>query len=604
MPIANPADLPQKSEAEQRAFFDAALACSLEAERRAGAVVRHYDLAGVRIRMVFAGHALEQLLVAAIAHLETPPTDAVDATFHVWDTKSTGVTMVQAPCEVDCFTNRGDVWGMASERTRLAFHWSDFSVNVADMDGATFIYWVADPTALPYWSKASPLRTLFHWLMSAHGCQLLHAAAVGTDDGVVLIPGKGGVGKSTTALICLDHGMRYVGDDYLIVRLEPEPCVISLYATAKLVLTNVANFPRLRPFVSNAHSVEDEKAVLDLYPAFAGQIGRALPLKAVLLPRIVPAERTGFGPVGRDLLQHAASFTTLSQLPHAGRATHDFIERMIAAVPNLEIRLGHDFAGVAQAIQDFLADPAAVLANAGPVPEVSQLPLVSVVIPVHDGSHFLAAAVESILAQDYPALEIIVVDDASTDAVEAAVEALPVDVRFFRHVQQAGPAAARNRGIKDASGELVAFLDVDDLWPPGSLRLLVDTLRQAPDAMVARGHGQLFRIDPASGEMRYLGNPEEAYPHYIGAGVYRRDVFHQVGLFDAALMFGEDTDWYAAAAQAGVGIVQLPGVTLLVRRHAANMTRGKSMLELNQFRIFHKMLQRRRELQEAGAGGA
>lgn len=600
MPIANPADTPQRSEAEQRAFFDAALASALAAEAAAGARERFYALAGVRLRIVFAGPVMEALMGDAIAHLETPRPDAVEATFHVWDSASTGVPMAEAPCSRQCFTDRGDIWGMASERTRLAFHWSDGSVNVADMEGATYLYWVQDGTALPYWSKASPLRTLFHWLMRAHGHQLLHAAAIGTAEGAVLITGKGGVGKSTSALACLDDGMGYVGDDYLVVQLAPEPRAVSLYATAKLHAGHAENFPRFRELIANLDTMREEKAVLNLFPDHAERIALSMPLRAVLLPRISPQVETTFAPVPRAALQRAAAFTTMSQLPHAGRDTHDFIERMIAALPGLEIRLGSDLAGIPRAIRGLLADPAAaVAALAGPKEAAPRLPLVSVVIPVHDGAGFLPGAVANVLGQGYPSLEIIVVDDGSSDDIEAAVRALPVDVRFFRQIQS-GPAIARNRGIKDASGELIAFLDVDDLWPDGTLPLLAEALAREPGTMVVRGHAQLFRDEPEGG-MRYLGNPEESYPHYIGAALYRREAFQAVGLFDSGLMFGEDTDWARRAEEVGLPVTRLPLVTLLVRRHEANMTRGRSMLELNQLKVFHRMLGRRRALEREGA---
>lgn len=88
--------------------------------------------------------------------------------------------------------------------------------------------------------------------MEKNGCQLLHAAAIGTEEGAVLITGKGGIGKSTTALSCLQSGPYYFADNYLIVRLEPEPLVYSLYCTAKLNADHVKNFPEFFKLVQNS----------------------------------------------------------------------------------------------------------------------------------------------------------------------------------------------------------------------------------------------------------------------------------------------------------------------------------------------------------------
>jgi glycosyltransferase involved in cell wall biosynthesis len=222
-------------------------------------------------------------------------------------------------------------------------------------------------------------------------------------------------------------------------------------------------------------------------------------------------------------------------------------------------------------------------------------PLVSVIIPVYNGARFLAQAVDSVLAQRYPCVEIIVVDDGSTDDVAGAVAALPVDVRLFRQ-ENAGPAAARNRGIRDASGDFLAFLDVDDLWPENNLGVLAAALVRDPQLQVVSGHAQMMILDEASGRFEYRGNPRESFPYYIGAALYRRDVFRRVGLFDAHMRMAEDTDWYQRLHESGLKSERLPQVTLLVRRHGANMTAGKSKEELNLTALaaFKKALDRSR----------
>ena len=120
---------------------------------------------------------------------------------------------------------------------------SYYAVNVMNMDTNTAIWWVQNTETLPFWVYASPLRTLLHWWMEKNGKQLIHAAAVGTEDGALLITGASGVGKSTTALSCLRRGFYYLADDYLIVGLDPVPMVYTLYSTAKL---NAEQIARLR----------------------------------------------------------------------------------------------------------------------------------------------------------------------------------------------------------------------------------------------------------------------------------------------------------------------------------------------------------------------
>ena len=594
-PLPHRSDTPPLSEEQQLAFFDSAMECCDTATARSGAVVRHVDVAGTRVELVFSGERLLPSLFPALAHLEIPIAGPPDVSLHVWDTESTGVAVPPPPVRWESFTDRGDIWGLSSRRVRSAFHWIECSLNLLDLQRRVGMFWVRSDDQLPYWTKASPLRTLLHWWTKANGAHLLHAAAVGDENGALLITGKGGVGKSTTALACLTSGMRYVADDYLVVRVDPVPRVYSLYSTAKLDRPQLARFPDLARLVRN-RDTPDDKVVVHLYPELADRISRSLPLKAIAQPSFSGEPATTFGPASTLGLQRAASFTTLSQLPHAGHATHLFIERLVAAVPGFSINLGTDLERLPRDIGAFLGSPVSALrarANAAPATVAGARPLVSVIIPVYNGAAFIADAVRAVTRQDYPAYEIIVVDDGSTEDIAAALRDVPVDVRLFRQ-DNAGAASARNRGIRDASGDFIAFLDVDDLWPPGNLGAMVDHLLARPEVDVVRGRAQVTRYTTATDPGEYLGNPAESFPHYIGAGLYRRRAFERVGLFDADLRFGEDTDWYTRAAEQQLAMLQLDEVTLFVRRHDGNMTRGKTIVELNQLRLFKKMLDRRR----------
>lgn len=592
-------DTPVRTESEQQQFFAAAMERTLQAEAVAGVADHDITIAGTVVRLRFAGVGLAELFLPALSHLLAPALPPPDAVFHIWDSRTTGVEMIPPPCSRDCFTDRGDIWGYSSERIRTAFHWSEFSVNLMDTIAGEAIYWVAEADSLPYWSRSSPFRTLFHWFLEPRGCQLLHAACVGTDRGAALITGKGGVGKSTTALTCLAHGMRYVGDDYLVVRLDPQPRAYSLYATAKLHHDNSKRFPAHAELIINADRGDDEKAVLQLYPERRSLLAASLPLRVVLTPKFGSQASTGFEPVSAAALRHAAAFTTMTQLPHAGRSTYDRIDRLLRQVPGLQMRLGEDLNRIPDAIAGLLArDDAeiAALARADAASATQTTPLVSVIIPVRNGADFVAQAIDSILGQGYPNLEIIAVDDGSTDDIEGAIRALPVDIRLFRSFG-AGPAEARNVGIRNASADLLAFIDVDDLWPANRLSVMVDRLMETPAIDVVLGYSQLLRRDPASGEYHYVGNPAESFPYYIGSGLYRRTAFETADLFDRRLRFGEDGDWFFRAKDLGLQIERLDQVTLLVRRHDRNMTRGRTAAELNPLLVFKNKIERRRAAQ-------
>ncbi|HJR53571.1 MAG TPA: glycosyltransferase [Gemmatimonadota bacterium] len=586
-------DLPEMSEAAQVDFFDGILERTLRAEERLRPFRVRLDIGGIQVELAFAGEALCAHILPALAHLEVPPQDEPDLRIHVWDSDSTGVDFILPPVSRDCFTTRGDIWGMNSARIRSAFHWIEFSVNVFDVKRREGVFWVGSDACVNNWTRGSPLRTLLHWSMEASGRQLVHGAAVGTDEGALLVTGRGGVGKSTTALACLEAGMQFLGDDYVVVGLDPEPRVYRLYGSAKLTAEQLERFPSLAGLVGPGDLLEDGKALMILPSSLSGQIPHSLPLRALVTPSFADGRESFVGAADPIDLQQAAAITTMSQLPHAGPGTHAFFERMARTLPVGRLHLGTEIERIPAAVEWFLRESAV---SAPPVPTAPVAgrpqPLVSVIIPVYNGARFIAEAVHSIVAQEYDSLEIIVVDDGSTDETAEIVARLGRDVRYIFQ-ENAGPGAARNRGIRDASGDLIAFLDADDLWAAGSLRFLLNRLVEHPELDVVHGYARLFKDGEPNSGMNSM-NPDEVFPYYIGAGLYRRLAFEKAGLFEERLRFSEDTEWYWRAAELGLRIDRLQGITLMVRRHENNMTRGKDVADLQMLRVFKLMLERRR----------
>ena len=420
---------------------------------------------------------------------------------------------------------------------------------------------------------------------------------VGTEKGAVLITGKGGVGKSTSALSCLQEGLFYIADDYVIAKIEPTPTVISLYSTAKLNADHVVNFPDLSKYVNNTEKLDQEKAVIFLNPDLGHKIVLEMPLKAILTPQIVDQLDSRVIPVSRWDIQRAMSFTTMSQLPYVGHHTHNYISNLASSLPHYILEAGKDFTKIPVAISNFLSGlddlPSINKIDPWSSYQKEERPLVSVIIPVFNGERFIKEAIENVLSQKYPALEIIIINDGSTDGTDEIINQLSVDIRYFTQ-NNSGPAAARNKGIRDASGEFITFLDADDLWPENNLNIMVDEMLKNPDMEVIRGYAQLMEVNKKSGCYEYVGNPKESFPDYIGAAIYRKSAFEKVGLFDPMLRFGEDSDWFLRAGEMKLNIKRLEETSLYVRRHGGNMTEGRNLLELNVMKVFKKSLERRR----------
>lgn len=217
-------------------------------------------------------------------------------------------------------------------------------------------------------------------------------------------------------------------------------------------------------------------------------------------------------------------------------------------------------------------------------------PLVSVLVPVRNGAAFLAEALASITAQQHAPLEIIVIDDGSTDA-SPEIATQTTGVRCVRQ-PPGGVAAARNRGLAEARGEIIAFLDADDLWPAGRLARQLAAFAAAPELAIVQGRIQCLRRAAGGAFAPYL---EPCFYFNLGAALFRRGVFERVGIFDPALAFCEDADWFLRARELAVPCVQQPEIALFYRRHGANMTAGKSVAELGFPRVLKRALDRRRQ---------
>lgn len=215
-------------------------------------------------------------------------------------------------------------------------------------------------------------------------------------------------------------------------------------------------------------------------------------------------------------------------------------------------------------------------------------PLISVIIPVYNSAAFLADAIASVRAQAYRPIELIVVDDGSTDQTAQVVQALGADLRYHYQPNQ-GPAAARNQGLALAQGELIAFLDADDLWPADKLAQQAACLMADEQVQVVWGNTQMcsYPADAAP-----LLAPSRA--PLLGSLLCRRAVFQQVGGFEPTLRLGEDIDWLRRLAAAGIAVQLSPHLALLYRMRPGSLTYGRPLQTLGWFDIVRQALKQRR----------
>lgn len=222
-----------------------------------------------------------------------------------------------------------------------------------------------------------------------------------------------------------------------------------------------------------------------------------------------------------------------------------------------------------------------------------EAPLVSVVIPCFNGEAFLKEAIESVITQSYPRVEIIVVDDGSTDHSGDIAQSYPV--RYI-HQPNRGLTASRNLGIQESRGSYLVFLDADDRLMPEAIEMGLRVLVQRPECALTVGD-HLFVSEDGS----YLANSRKTFPparHYeallksnffemISSILFRRSIFDQVGGFDTELRVAEDYDLYLRIARE-YAICLHPALVAEYRIHQSNTSRNSELMLITTLQVLRR----------------
>jgi glycosyltransferase involved in cell wall biosynthesis len=219
---------------------------------------------------------------------------------------------------------------------------------------------------------------------------------------------------------------------------------------------------------------------------------------------------------------------------------------------------------------------------------------VSVILPAFNGERYLEEALCSAVEQSLPPFEVIVVDDGSTDASSEIAEGFGAPVRCIRQTNT-GVAGARNRGLSAATGEFIAFLDHDDVWPREKLEIQVGALRSNPDVDIVSGRMRVFGGALPGRPWSAQGSREAPAGAYLPAALIRRSVFDRIGFLDESIGHAaDDLEWFVRARDLGVRRLTLNVVTLLYRWHGGNTSTDIDSAAAGQLEAVKLSLDRRR----------
>jgi glycosyltransferase involved in cell wall biosynthesis len=223
-------------------------------------------------------------------------------------------------------------------------------------------------------------------------------------------------------------------------------------------------------------------------------------------------------------------------------------------------------------------------------------------IGAYNAAPYLGEAIESALSQDYEPIELIVVDDGSTDETAAVARSF-AQAKVIQQ-ENGGNGAARNLAVENASGELYAFLDADDRFTPGKLSRQKAALDADPDLDMVFGHVREFFSPELDEETRASLRPPAPEPMPWTAPnlmLIRRGSFERVGLFTTAVRVGVTVDWFARAQEAGLRHTILPEVVLERRLHTQNNGLRERASRSQYLDVIRQAMERRRAAEAAQA---
>jgi glycosyltransferase involved in cell wall biosynthesis len=203
--------------------------------------------------------------------------------------------------------------------------------------------------------------------------------------------------------------------------------------------------------------------------------------------------------------------------------------------------------------------------------EANSSPLVSVIMAAYNAAEHIGEALESALAQDWRPLEIVVVDDGSSDDTAAVVGRYPEVV--YVHQDNKGPSAARNSAVEHSSGAFVANFDSDDLLPPSRVSDQVEYLLSHPEVGAVFGRQEWMNAPEWMARDSVYGDVD-GIP--LSSVMFRREVFSQLGGYDTSFVHGEDMDLLVRMRECGIEYLVIPAVVLYRRYQASSLTGGRA----------------------------
>ncbi|MEN8153735.1 MAG: hypothetical protein ABFR75_06900 [Acidobacteriota bacterium] len=340
----------------ERKYFDAIIDPLLDRYQRLPEkfITRNYLFNDLSVKIVFSANSDVSCLTKAIDHLRSDLKRKDALTIFCNDSIEGEFTLPFFPWadrissekkEIPYYKKDGIFMSKSPESNVLSF---------LDKDNGTGVYWITDFSKLPQYERAAPFRTIFQWWFGSFGCEMVHAAAVGMGPHGVLMPGGGGLGKSTNSVNCLESGMDFYGDDYVLLCKNGKYNIISLYNTAKLDSNSMKFFPFLQSSEKDNHRGQADKSVIFLNEYFGERIKNYTDLKCIIVPEISNKSESKIEEISASECFKKMAPSTIFQHIGSTKKIFKFIYELTNNVPCYKVLSGTDLKSTAKRVKEFV----------------------------------------------------------------------------------------------------------------------------------------------------------------------------------------------------------------------------------------------------------
>lgn len=308
---------------------------------------RYFRIADLTMLLRFASPSLQQIYCPAFEHLEIttedlPHSAKADLIVQFFTEQDSSTILPQPPRRSEDFSPRGDIRGFNNSAFKVAYQPFGKIITAYMVEESRGIVCVGDMASVHNFERAAPLRSLLSWFMRDHNRQLTHGAVISHQGEGLLLAGKGGSGKSNTALACLAAGLDFLSDDLCAIANDPQPTAYSLYGTARTKTEDFTRLPFLTPLIDRRETFPQDKEIYLLNQHFPQQLVQQTQLKAILLPQIDSARPLSLVPISRQAALLALAPVTTTILPDSGPEVIAQLGKLVRALPTYRLCLGSD----------------------------------------------------------------------------------------------------------------------------------------------------------------------------------------------------------------------------------------------------------------------